>query len=190
MSEASGSTLAVGVTGHRFLADPEKIALGVDRAVSAIQDRWPGRSLTILSALAEGADQIAAARLVELGARLVVPLPLPGVEYVETFESREAERRFNGLLRKAQEVVRLLPAPTHHIAYGNLTEYLLEQSDVLMAIWDGNASQEAGGTATVVAGARERAMPIAWIHAGNRVPGTTEPTTLGGDQGKLTLENF
>jgi hypothetical protein len=29
-----------------------------------------------------------------------------------------------------------------------------------------------------------------WVHAGNRRPGTQEPTSLGAEQGKVTVENF
>jgi hypothetical protein len=33
-------------------------------------------------------------------------------------------------------------------------------------------------------------MPIAWVKAGNRRPATSEPTTLGPEQGELILENL
>ncbi len=39
----------------------------------------------------------------------------------------------------------------------------------------------------MVAQARARHIPIAWVHAGNRRPGTMEPTSLGPDQGKVTF---
>ena len=45
-------------------------------------------------------------------------------------------------------------------------------------------------TSMVVAEARVRGLPMAWIHAGNRLPGTMEPTSLGPDQGVVTFENM
>jgi hypothetical protein len=42
----------------------------------------------------------------------------------------------------------------------------------------------------IVDEARQNGLPIAWIHAGNRVPGTHEPTSLGEEQGKITFERL
>ena len=61
---------------------------------------------------------------------------------------------------------------------------------MLIAVWDGQDGQGQGGTATVVAKARELGLPIAWVHAGNRKPGTLEPTSLGAEQGSVSYENF
>jgi hypothetical protein len=33
-------------------------------------------------------------------------------------------------------------------------------------------------------------LPFAWVHAGNRRPGTMEPTSLRTDQGHVTYENL
>ena len=42
----------------------------------------------------------------------------------------------------------------------------------------------------IVAQARERSLPLAWIHAGNRNPGTGFSTSLGPEQGKVTFEHL
>jgi hypothetical protein len=67
---------------------------------------------------------------------------------------------------------------------------MLDAVDVLVAIWDGGDAHGDGGTADVVTGARARNMPLAWVHAGNRVPGTMEATSLGAEQGRVTFENL
>jgi len=67
---------------------------------------------------------------------------------------------------------------------------VLDRCDLLLAIWDGLAAQRQGGTGAIVAEARRRGLPLAWVHAGNRKPGTTEPTTLGDQQGTVTYERF
>jgi hypothetical protein len=64
------------------------------------------------------------------------------------------------------------------------------RGDALVVIWDGNEVQGPGGTGEVVAKARAGDKPIAWVHAGNRSPGTAEPTTLGEEQGRVTFENM
>jgi predicted flavoprotein YhiN len=75
-------------------------------------------------------------------------------------------------------------------AYAAVGRYVLEHCDVLIAIWDGQSAQGLGGTGDIVAQARQRGLPMAWIHAGNHRPGTEEPTTLGEEQGKVSLERF
>ena len=69
-------------------------------------------------------------------------------------------------------------------------ERLLGGVDVLVAIWDGKGAQGQAGTAQVVARARALRLPIAWVHAGNRKPGTMQPTSLGADHGRVTYENL
>jgi hypothetical protein len=84
-----------------------------------------------------------------------------------------------------------LPARADHDeAFAAASERMLDGIDVLIAVWDGAAAQGSAGTADVVARARARYMPLAWIHAGNRVPGTMEATTLGPDQGRVTYEGL
>jgi hypothetical protein len=67
---------------------------------------------------------------------------------------------------------------------------VLEDCDVLLAIWDGQDAQGQGGTGGTVAEARARGIPVVWVHAGNRRPGTHEPTSLGDEQGQVTYENL
>ena len=61
---------------------------------------------------------------------------------------------------------------------------------MLIALWDGQAAQGQGGTGEIVAEARQLALPIAWVHCGNRKPGTQEPLSLGAEQGLVTFERF
>ncbi len=68
--------------------------------------------------------------------------------------------------------------------------YILEHCDVLVALWDGQSEQGKGGTGEIVAIARERGLPLAWVQCGNRQPGTNQPTLLRGRQGKVIFERF
>jgi hypothetical protein len=125
-----------------------------------------------------------------------VPLALPQDDYLTDFKSAQSKKEFLGLLDQAEEVTELpLPKPVRgkdlrEAAYEALGQYLLDNCDVLLAIWDGQEAQGLGGTGGVVAEAKKRGLPIAWVHAGNRKPNTQEPTSLGPDQGKVTYENF
>ena len=183
--------VAIGVTGHRFLVDPDKIVAGIDEALRRIEQAFPGQPLTIISPLAEGADRLVVHRvLARSKVRLVVPLPLPQSDYMADLESAESKEEFLSLLAQADEVIVLPPAPMRDQAYAAVGRYVLEHCDVLIAIWDGQSAQGLGGTGDIVAQARQRGLPMAWIHAGNHRPGTEEPTTLGEEQGKVSLERF
>ena len=182
---------AVGVTGHRFLADPERLTAGVEAALRRIEQAFPHGPLTVISALAEGADRLVARRfLARPEAHLVVPLPLPQSDYMADFESPASREEFLDLLAQAEQVVTLPPASNRDQAYAAAGRYVLDHCDVLIAIWDGKPAQGLAGTSEIVALARARRLPLAWIHAGNRLPGTNIPTSLGTEQGKVTFEHF
>lgn len=182
---------AISVTGHRFLAEVDRIAAGVDEALNRIEETFPDRPLTLISHLAEGVDrQVVARALKRSRARLVVSLPLPQFDYMADFESPESKAESLTHLAQADEVIELTPAPTREQAYPAAGRYLLDHCDVLLAIWDGQPAQSEGGAGEVVAQARRRDLPPAWVHAGNRRPGTQEPTTLGKEQGRVSFERF
>jgi hypothetical protein len=184
-------TVTLGVTGHRFLAEMEKINAGMEQAVACILAAYPGYKFRVLSSLAEGADRLLAKRLLLLpGAHLWVPLPLPEQEYLKDFASPTSQREFNDLLSKAGRVISMPPSKEREQGYLAAGMYVLDHSDVLLAVWDGQSAQGVAGTAGIVAQARAHRLPLAWIHAGNRLPGTNFPTSLGEEQGKLTCENF
>lgn len=183
--------IRIGVTGHRILAELDRIELGVEEALGRVEQLFPGESLTVVSALAEGADRLVAWRvLARPDARLTVPLPLEESDYIRDFSSEESRLEFSTLLRRASKIERMPPAPARDQAYEAAGEYVLNNSDVLLTIWDGRPAQGRGGTADIVSRSRSRKLPIAWIHAGNRKPGTNQPTTLGNEQGQVTFENF
>lgn len=179
------------MTGHRILAELEKIDAGVEAALRRIEQKFPGESMTVISALAEGADRIVARHvLARPGARLTVPMPLQKADYLNDFESEESRAEFLSLLERADQVEEMASAATRKQAYEAAGEYVLKNADVVITIWDGKNAQGRGGTGDIVARARERGLPIAWIHAGNREPGTHQPTSLVDGQGLATFENL
>jgi hypothetical protein len=94
------------------------------------------------------------------------------------------------LKRPGSRLEAVLPEGNCEEAYAAANDRLLEKIDVLVAVWDGREAQGRGGTAEVVARARACHLPLAWVHAGNRKPGTVESTTLGPEQGRVTFENL
>lgn len=183
--------VAIAVTGHRVLAEQEKVEAGLDAVAARIGAAFPDEPWTVLSALAEGGDRLVAERLLTRpGTRLVAVLPLPRDDYLADFDADASKEGFTTLLGRADEVVEIPPATSREAAYEAAGDAVLDHADVLVAVWDGQAAQGRGGTAAIVAEARERGLPLAWVHAGNREPRTMAPTSLGAEQGEVTFERL
>ena len=178
------------MTGHRFLAEVDKLRAGVDRALDEIERAFAGRELQVVSPLAEGADRLVAEAVLQRGGDLVVPLPLPIDDYLQDFEAEESKAEFQRLLERAAEMIELPATPTRNEAYEQVGLYVLDNCDVLIAVYDGQPSQGRGGTADIVERALQRGTPVLHIKAGNRRPGTNEPTSLGEEQGELVIHNL
>ncbi len=92
---------AAGITGHRpnRLAPNAagRIAAGVDAALAAL-----GPPDALVTALAEGADRIAARAALARGWRLVAPLPFPAEDYAADFAEPASRAEFDALLARAQ----------------------------------------------------------------------------------------
>jgi hypothetical protein len=181
----------VGVTGHRFLAEVDKLTTGIDEALDAIESAFPRRSITVVNSLAEGADQLATRRVMaRKDAGLMTILPFSQAQVRKAFQNPEDRTEFGLLLDRANEIIEIPAQASRNDAYVATGREILEHIDILLALWDGCAAHGRGGTGAVVHLARSRGLPIAWVHAGNRKPGTHEPTTLGIDQGQVTFERF
>lgn len=178
----------LGVTGHRRLSEPGRVRRGIEEALDAIVARFGAGPITLLTPLAEGADRLVAdCVLARPNGSLVVPLPLPMEEYSTDFATAESKEEFLRFVAAARQVVDLPSAPTREAAYEAVGKWVLDHCDVVIAVWDGRGG---AGTGKVAIEARTRAKPMAWVHAGNLDPTTKQPTSLGPEQGRVTLEAF
>ena len=127
-----------------------------------LQHDTPNRPIAVMSALAEGADQLVAEVALDLGLALKAVLPMPRVSYESDFATAASLHHFNHLCSAATELIELPLVAGHTTAtiseqgeartlqYNALGEHLCTRSDVLLALWDGKRSQTPGGTAWVV----------------------------------------
>lgn len=144
----------IAITGHRGL--PGRTAGLVDRAIrAALAERAP--DVTGLSCLADGADQIFARVITELAGTLEVIVP--AARYREGLPP-DALAEYDRLLSLAA-VVRRVPftesTPESHMA---ASELMTDAADELFAVWDGRPARSYGGTADVVAYARDHGVPV------------------------------
>jgi hypothetical protein len=172
--------LVIGVTGHRDLRpeDRAKLEEKVKEIFLQLRKDYPATPLILVSALAEGADRLVArvALSPHVGGALIAPLPMPQDLYELDFESlailetpmgalaveSSSRGEFRALLERAVASREL------GLVHGNTRESIAEQgakrdrqyelvgkfiaqnSQILIALWDGVESKRVGGTASVV----------------------------------------
>ena len=132
----------------------------------------------IYTALAEGADRIVADAVLEFDQAIAkVVLPLVEEEYEEDFQSADSLDDFRRLLRMDPNPVHLkkqrlleewLPDQVmeqRRNAYFNVGKYIVDECDVLIAVWDGLPAKGRGGTLDVIEYARSIQRPIIIINS-------------------------
>jgi hypothetical protein len=175
--------LRVGITGQRAeqLDDMAETAamdiVGVLAALRGAVIRLAGAEkelfasepplLRCISALASGTDQLAARAALELEYRLSAPLPFVRNDYFQDFTSASEEAAFDYLIARCDSVFELDGSRARETAaYEAAGLTVLRQSDVLLAVWDGEEARGRGGTAEIVRAALESAIPVIWIKPG------------------------
>ena len=178
MADRNPGDRAIGIriaaVGHRDAGD-EARAAAVRSVLASILGVCPGSSReqvaapgVILSSLAEGADRLVARVGLEFpGVDLHALLPLAPEDYRRDFASAASRAEFDALLARASSVEVLPPADTREAAYVNAGRVLVDRCDAVVAIWDGGPARGPGGTADVVAYAREKGRPLHWILSGD-----------------------
>lgn len=176
----------VGITGHRDIDtdDPvlkEAICWALDLVESRCRKGTAATpvNLTVVSALAEGADRIVAQIAIQRGACLEVVLPLPPDDYMTDFESDTSKSEFRTLLDTARPAVTEVgTANKRDQAYEQAGRAIVDRSDVLLALWDGWAAQGRGGTAEIVSYARRQHVPILQVAVARLGSGSPHPRTV------------
>jgi hypothetical protein len=149
----------------------------------------PGQNLRLISPLAEGADRLVAQRLLARpGSQLIVPLPMPLDQCLAENTSPELRNEFLELIGLADEIVELPTMESREASFDQVGNYVLNNCDLLFALWDGRAASGRGGTGEIVARARSRQCPIAWIFATNSR--NHSPNLVARKPGSIVFENW
>ena len=148
--------IVIGIAGHRDLRaeDQEHLQALVKEHLQALMRSYPHSPFIVLSALAAGADQLCARVALELGCRLIVPLPLEIEDYRRDFNA-ESRAAFDDLLAQADSSLIVSPIEarpeepvTRNFFYRQAGIYIAQHSHLLLALWDGveQLYPEGGGT--------------------------------------------
>ena len=176
-------SLTVGVVGHRpNRLPPEgqgRVATPVAETLALIakttRDTWECHGqfftedaprLRLISALAEGADRMGASGALENRYSLTAILPFEVEDYTRDFKQQSSKEEFHRLLGQAETTL-VLPGcrAQEASAYETAGLTIVDNSDLLLAIWDGGAPEGWGGTIEFIDRAARNDLPIILVDA-------------------------
>jgi hypothetical protein len=129
-----------------------------------------------VSPLAEGSDRLFAEQAINIGYELCCPMPFARSEFEKDFAPAHAFEadslaRFRSLLERAEKETALTvfeldgERANEGAAYGAAGRVVLNQSDLLVVVWDGERQEKPGGTEETFAEAGRKGVPVVWIDA-------------------------
>jgi hypothetical protein len=162
-------SLVIAVTGHRDLApDPvhlESIRKRLAAFLRKQAELYPNTPILVIAGMAEGADQLAVDVVRKLGHPRITYrpiLPMPEEVFLLDFTCDETRTLFQEQIA-GQSIVELPIHPGYTLddllqktkdaraqQFRSLADFLIDSSQILVAIWDDDSPAKAGGTTEVV----------------------------------------
>ncbi|MFK7823596.1 MAG: tetratricopeptide repeat-containing protein [Oligoflexales bacterium] len=168
--------LSIGITGHRDLQINNELKQTVEEIFKKLGIAH--RRLRIFSPLSEGTDRIIyhVAKAIDDKTELISILPTEITDYVTDFESEDSRKEFLSLIGMSEKIIfpegltkdildkgnRLM---SRNAAYLNAGKYVVDQSEIVIAIWDGFNSRGMGGTGDIVQYAYSINREVIWINS-------------------------
>lgn len=167
---------SIGIVGHRpdRLVDEAAIAARLEQIFATIEaamadvaragEHGATCRARLVSALAEGADRIAASVALRCGMPMVAVLPFPPAVYEGDFADEGSCRDFRDLLGSAEATIELDGAvDARERAYDRAGLVMLDNIDLLVAVWDGGPGRGRGGTREVIEEAARRGIAVVTV---------------------------
>lgn len=144
--------LVLGVVGHRDVSPEAETPLRRQfaAALADLQREHPYTPLLVLTALAAGADMLAAEEALERGIPVMACLPVEAERYEQTFSPADC-KRFERIIRQCARVTIAAKSADLEDGYVAATSYIAYYSQILFAFWDGKPGHGPGGTSHAVA---------------------------------------
>lgn len=158
--------MRAGVTGHQELGPAPSVRWVSDELRCALNRE----NVTVgLSCLAKGTDQIYARLLKELGIPLEAIVPCRNIE--SSFHDPLELKNFQELLMTARYCTTMPFSEPSEQAYFAAGRHLVDRSEMLIAVWDGQPARGLGGTADVVKYARMKNVRVFHLNPATRHSG-------------------
>ncbi len=157
------ATVAIGFTGHRALGDEERCR----KLIFEFLERRKASSAGLVygvSSVAAGGDLLFAESCIELALPLCVLLPLPAEEFRKDFDEAGWVRVEHVLCKAASVEVTGGDQSREECYYECGIETVL-QSQLLLALWNGEPAHGLGGTEDIVSFAKGLGRPVVWLHS-------------------------
>jgi hypothetical protein len=138
--------MRIGITGHQRLKEPARwdwVKRELSRLLTALTPPLVG-----ITSLAIGTDQLFANAVLQLGGSLEIVIPFAG--YESTFSEERDRQEYIRLLRRALKQEVLEKYGSDEEAYFASGKHMVDQSEFLIAVWDGKPATALGGTGDVV----------------------------------------
>ena len=147
--------MKIAISGHRGLPpDTERL---VDQVLRSYLLQLTNAHVTGISCLADGADQLFARAVLDLGGTLEVIIP---AEQYRDGLPDSTHAGYDDLLGNAATVHRLDYIESTSASHMAASRLMLDHADELVAVWDGQPARGYGGTADVVTEAHRHNLPV------------------------------
>lgn len=161
----------IGFTGHRSGYDEAIIRPALVKVLTDLKQRaqQAGGQAELYASVAEGSDTLCVEIAREQGMPVHLLLPLETAEFERDFSSPAAWKRSQAQLsisrqRPGHDSEHLVAGEaTRPECYFNQAIHMLDAVDVVVAVWDGQPARGLGGTAQVIAQAKEIGTPVVQI---------------------------
>lgn len=148
--------MRVGITGHQSFENYNWVEVAIGNELDDIKPEYG------FSSLAVGADQL----FVRMLAQRAVPYTVivPSAHYEDTFETPSDLAMYTNLLEGADASVELGNDRPSEQAFYDAGQAVVDQSDLIIAVWNGKAAKGLGGTADIVRYARSVTKPVVHLN--------------------------
>ncbi|HEY2139347.1 MAG TPA: hypothetical protein VGH00_04645 [Chthoniobacterales bacterium] len=161
ISLSHSGPLVIGFTGHRRVENEEKAAQILGDVIATLQ-RDLGSDLIGRSSVASGGDTLFAEACVAAKLKWVALLPFPESEFRKDFNDGDWKRA-RALLDQAERIEVLSDTAERPQGYLRCGLATVDGADLMIALWNGQASRGPGGTAEIVEHARLVQKPLVMI---------------------------
>ena len=147
----------IGISGHQARPGIDWVWTG-DKITKVLQQHAPVSQA--FSCLAVGSDQVFALQALSLGIPVTAVIPLPS--YASYFKDEDLAA-YKALLARC-EVVALPCNGDAQQAFLNAGIYVANNSEILIAVWDGRPAEGRGGTADIVDYCISQGLKVIYIN--------------------------